>query len=122
MGNVIEDEVAENSSITVEGDSFVSLLWIDGGGHCQICEEGMWISALSLSQHVGSQYSLHFSSDNNRLILGQSELTLNVTGCPAGFGAVSSNFTCSLCEVASFNIEDDFVRECLSCAPELNSG
>ena len=121
-GNVIEDGLVQNTTITLSTAFFSSLLWFDVNGDCQICEEGVWISDISLADDVGEQYTLHLSVDNNRLILAQDAITLNITGCPAGYGADSDNFTCSICEADTYNLEDGSLRECTDCDTVNNPG
>ena len=122
VGNVIEDGLVQNTTIILSTTSFTSLLWFDVNGHCQICEEGVWISDVSVADDVGEQRTLQLSADNNRLILAQNAITLNITGCPAGYGADSDNFTCSICETDTYNLKDGSLRECLDCDTENNPG
>ena len=123
VGNVIDGGVAPNTTITLSSNAFVGLLWIDADGYCQICEEGVWLSDISIEGgDVGDEYTLEMATDNNQLVLGQNEVTFNVTGCPLGFGADSDNFTCTVCDAFTYNIESDFVGECSSCDPDDNEG
>ena len=62
------------------------------------------------------------STNNELLVLAETELTFNITGCPIGYGADSNNLTCTVCDTDKYNIDGDFVRECLSCDPDINSG
>ena len=98
------------------------MLHIDGDGECQNCEDGVILSEVSISTHYGDNYTLNLMVDNNRLLLGQNEITFNVTGCPIGYGADSSNNTCSLCDTFYYNVDDDYVGQCLSCDPDDNAG
>ena len=122
LGNVIVDGLIQNTSITVSSASFSSILWFDADGYCQICEEGVWLSDISLADDVGQQYILQVAADNNRLVLDQSELTLDIIGCPAGHGADSDNFTCSICEADTYNLEDGSLRQCSNCDAVNNPG
>ena len=121
LGNLIYDG-GRNTTFSLSSGSFSSSLWIDEDGHCALCEEGVWFSDLSIADNLGDIYPLHISLAGNELVLGQNEFTFNVTGCPTGFGVDSVNFTCSICGLDEYNIEDDFVRECLSCDPDDNPG
>ena len=84
----------------------------------------MWFSVVSIAKHFGEEYTLQISMDNNALILMQKEIIFNVTGCPRGYGvsAPDLNYTCSVCDAATYNIIDDFARKCHSCDPEDNPG
>ena len=84
----------------------------------------MWLNVVSIAGYFGEQYTLQISMDNNRLILAHKEITFNVTGCPRGYGvsAPDLNYTCSVCDAATYNIMEDFVRQCHSCDPEDNPG
>ena len=84
--------------------------------------QGMWFSDVSIINHFGKEYTVSISMDNDHLVLAQSSTTFNVTGCPIGFGVKSVNFTCSLCDAFTYNIQENFVRECHSCDPEVNTG
>ena len=133
LGNVIPDDLAENTTIalTVAEDSFVSLLVIDEDGECQICREGVWLSAVSLESSVGDNYTVDLSlpttsgndrTANDRLVLRESQLTFEITGCPASFGADPNNFTCTQCGHDEYNIDDHHVRECMPCDSTENTG
>ena len=115
LGNVIEEETVRNSTVGLYSASFVSVLSFDENGDCQVCEEGVWLSAVSVEDNVGETYTLQVSANNDRLVLAQSELTVNVTGCPIGYGVDSTNYSCAVCDVGTYNIESDFVRDCHSC-------
>jgi len=39
-----------------------------------------------------------------------------------GYGADSNNNTCTVCDTFTYNIEDDFIRECIYCDPDDNEG
>ena len=122
LGNVIGDGMVQNTTITLSTAFFSSLLWFDANGYCQFCEEGVWFNDISLTEDVGEQYTLQLSADNNRLLLAQDAITLNITGCPAGYGADSDNFTCSICEADTYNLEDGSLRKCLDCDSVNNPG
>ena len=122
LGNVIGDGLVQNTTITLSTASFSGLLWFDSNGYCQICEEGVWFSDISLDDHVGDEYALQFSMDNDRLVLVQDEITLNIIGCPSGYGADSDNFTCSICDADTYNLGNSSLRQCLSCDPSNNPG
>lgn len=122
LGNVIEDEVMQNTIITMEASSFVSVLSVDENGHCEICEEGVWLSAISMDDNYDDEYTLQITMDNDQFVLGQSEFVLYITGCPVGYGVDSDNYTCDICNVGEYNIEDVSVRECSSCHLDLNPG
>ena len=122
LGTVIDDALIQNTTIVLSTASFSSSVWFDHNGYCQICEEGVWLSDVSLDDDVGALYSVQLSMDNNRLVLDQNELTFNIIGCPAGFGADSSNFTCSVCEADTYNLQNGSLRECLSCDSVNNPG
>merc|ERR1719334_2692840 len=50
-------------------------------------------------------------------------LTLNVTGCPRGYGVdADHNYTCNTCDENEFNDEAGSVVECASCDPDENTG
>ena len=115
LGTVIGDAAAENTMIILTSGSFVSMLYIDQNGECQNCDEGIMLSELSIADNIGDNYTLTLVADNDRLILGLKEVTFNVTGCPIGYGADSNNNTCTVCDTATYNIEENFVRNCLSC-------
>ena len=94
MGNIIQNETLDNETdIQLIGGSFATSLTISAGGVCVNCEEGVMFSDLSISGDVGSEYTLELSSDNDQLVLAQSELTFNITGCPIRYGADSNNLT-----------------------------
>ena len=123
LGNIVENGIAPNSTIIISTDSFVGLLQIDSTGYCQICEEGIWLSDVTISGgDVGNTYTLEVSLDHNRFVLGQNEITLNVTGCGIGYGADLDNYTCEICDPFTYNIDEDFVGQCLSCDPAKNPG
>ena len=79
-------------------------------------------SDLSIEDDVGSSYTLALSTDNELLVLAETELTFNITGCPIGYGSDSNNLTCTVCDSNKYNIDDSFVRECLTCDADVNSG
>ena len=120
-GMVVDDERIQNTTITVVGDSFIGHLIVDENGDCVICEQGLWLSSLSIDD-IGDQYTIEITNDNNHFTLGQSQYTFNITGCPIGFGVDSDNTTCDECDDGEYNIDDDSVRECLSCDLGQNPG
>ena len=119
LGNVIGGERAENMTLEISGESFVSLLQFDDGGHCQICEEGLWLSSISVDSDF-TEYTLQISMDSNNLVLGQSDIVLDITGCPAGYGVASDEVLCSICDVGTYNLDDDVLRKCNSCDSDKN--
>ena len=121
-GTVIDEVTATNTTIMMFDDSFVTLLYIDGDGVCQNCEDGVLLSEISVAENLGENITFQLEADNNRLLLGQSEITFNITGCPIGYGADSNNNTCTVCDTFTYNVEDNFVRNCLSCDPDDNEG
>ena len=56
----------------------------------------------------------------NLFVLGQHKIVLDVTGCPAGSGVVSSEVLCSVCDVGSYNLDENVLTECESCDPDRN--
>ena len=115
LGSVIDGAAADNTTITLTDGSFVTMLYIDSNGECQNCDDGVMLSELSIADNIGDNYTLTFAADNDRLILGLKEVTFNVTGCPVGYGADSNNNTCTVCGALTYNMEENFVRNCLSC-------
>ena len=114
LGTVIEDEMINNTRITLESGTFTASLWIDGG-ICSICSEGVLFSDISLDNVGSNNYSIILSSDNDLLVLGQTELIFEVTGCPVGYGSDSNELMCSECEADTFNLESDFIGTCSEC-------
>lgn len=41
LGNVIEDNIIKNTTVTLSSNSFSGSLWINGDGDCPLCEEVM---------------------------------------------------------------------------------
>ena len=119
LDNVVHEEHAHNITITMFGDSFITFPQIDEEGRCEICEEGLWISPISINNDYQT-YTLQMTMDTDELVLGQSNITLNITGCPSSFGLVSGELLCSKCEVGTFNLDDDTTSECRSCDPDQN--
>ena len=93
LGNVIDEEHAENITINLSGDSFISSLRIDEKGHCLICEKGLWLSSIT-TDNVLENYKIQMAMGNDELVLGQSTITLNIIECPVGF-YVSDEKLCS---------------------------
>ena len=93
LGNVIENEIVQSTTITLASDAFVTLLWIDEYGDCQICDEGVWFSDISVVDHVGTQYPVAISMDNDELVLVHTHFVLDIVGCPIGYGVKSDNFS-----------------------------
>ena len=118
MGNVIDTALA-NTTIMLEGDTFTSELYVDGDGVCDSCG-GIWLNDVSISNNVGMNYSLQIDTDNEELILTESELIFEVTGCPMGYGADSKNVSCTACTTNTYNVDDNFIGECFDCNPDDN--
>lgn len=74
------------------------------------------------SDDVGTNYTVHFSTDNDGLIMGQNELTFEITGCPIGFGADKNGYICRVCDTFYYNIRHNFERSCLTCDRHANLG
>ena len=77
---------------------------------------------MSIVEYYGAEYTLDVSMDNDQFVLTDDEMTFNVSGCPIGYGVKSVNFTCSVCDTFTYNIEDEYVGECHSCDPDDNTG
>ena len=122
LNNVIADMTAKNITVTLVDltESFVTKLWIDGSGRCQICEDGVWLSSVTMESQLDEAYSLGIEMSNNELILKQNNVIFNITGCPARFGVDSRNLTCSRCDAFTYNDRNNSVRECMSCDPNIN--
>merc|ERR1719474_2160363 len=123
-GNLVANgSVGDVTEIQLTGGTFVASLTIEEDGFCSSCIEGVMFSDLSIDEDVGSEYTLALSTDNELLVLSQSEITFSITGCPVGYGSDSNNYTCTVCDSDTYNIEDGFVRECLDCDPDdMNTG
>ena len=121
LGNQVDGERAENTTIQLYSDSFVSYFGIDAEGHCQICEEGVWFSSISVDSDFDF-YTLHISMDNELFVLQQNTITFNITGCPSGYGVGDRDAFCSICDPGTYNLEEDGVTECNSCGSDENSG
>ena len=113
MGTVIDIHLT-NTTIWVRGDSFFSSLRIDDNGVCDSCG-GIWISDVSIANNVGKNYTLQIDIDNDQLVQTDNILIIDVTGCPMGYGADSKNYSCTLCDTDSYNVDDDFVGQCHDC-------
>ena len=122
LGNIIPEEIAEDTVVTLETDSFITLMEIDWWGICKICDEGVLLSDLSISNDIGTEYTMNLSTDNDFLLLSDFTISFDVIGCPIGFGADSNNNSCDQCDTLFYNVEPDWTRQCLSCDPEDNTG
>ena len=58
--------------------------------------------------------------ENDDLVLGQSNITLNITECPAGRGVAVGEMLCSICDAGTFNLDNDVKRACSSCDSDKN--
>ena len=121
LGIVVND-VFIAMTIELSHDSYTSLLSIDENGDCQNCEDGVLLSEISISSHFGTNYTMNVQSYSDDFILDTKAITFMVTGCPIGYGADSNNNTCTVCDIFTYNDEDDFVGSCSSCDPNQNDG
>ena len=110
------------TTLDLSHGSFSSLLSIDENGDCQNCEDGVLFSEISIESHFGTNYTMNIQSDTDNFILNTKSVTFNVTGCPIGYGADSNNNTCTVCDIFTYNFDDDFVESCSSCDPNDNDG
>ena len=118
MGTVIDIKWT-NGTITVQGEWFANTFYIDDSGVCDSCD-GIWISDISIANNVGKNYTLQIDTDNQQLVLAESELIFKVTGCPMGYGADSKNVSCTVCTTNTYNVDDNIIGECFDCDPEDN--
>ena len=121
LGTVVEAKVT-STYMKLSHESFSSYLSIDKYGDCQNCEDGVLLSEISISSDFGTNYTLDVLANTDSFIMSTETITFNITGCPVGYGADSNNNTCTVCDTFTYNIEDNFVRNCLSCDPDDNDG
>eukprot|EP01083_Nonionella_stella_P153573 493655_1 len=65
---------------------------------------------------------MQLSVENDILVLDSEELSVNITGCPIGYGSDGNNFTCSVCDRDYFNLVKDNVNYCTPCDSDNNPG
>lgn len=126
LGNVIDgaDFVGSGNltEIRLATDSFLGIVEIEDDGECPLCAEGIVFSEVLLARDVGLQYTVQIAMADALLVLEQTAMTFNVTGCPSGYGADSNNLSCTLCGAGHYNIDRHSVRNCLDCDAHSNSG
>ena len=106
--------------IQLNGDTFSSEVIIDETGQCLLCETGVLINEISINQDVGAIYDVNIEVIDNVLILDEDIISLDITGCPIGYGSDANNFTCSVCDTDFYNLNEDNVDKCKSCDIDKN--
>ena len=120
LGNIIPTNYTSSLSIGIQTSSFYTEVQITQNNECPICDDGILINTLSIDHNSGSISTLNISMINTPLILSNSALSLNVTGCPRMYGPSPSNYTCIPCNTDYFSIKQFNVEQCSTCDPDNN--
>eukprot|EP00485_Elphidium_margaritaceum_P015027 CAMPEP_0202729254 /NCGR_PEP_ID=MMETSP1385-20130828/186035_1 /ASSEMBLY_ACC=CAM_ASM_000861 /TAXON_ID=933848 /ORGANISM="Elphidium margaritaceum" /LENGTH=1552 /DNA_ID=CAMNT_0049395511 /DNA_START=49 /DNA_END=4707 /DNA_ORIENTATION=- len=121
LGNALDYQTTDKLVIRLEGEGFLTDLSVLPSGVCSQCEQGVLINTLQVNEH-DDEFTLEVSILNDVLLLLDNQITLNVTGCPAGFGPDENNSTCIHCNNGYYNLLPVSVVECRSCEPGSNTG
>eukprot|EP01084_Bolivina_argentea_P136517 240423_1 len=89
---------------------------------CPICENGLLINDVSLSDNIGEQYTINISVENKLFIPTNPSLLVNIIGCAIGYSPDHHNFTCVICNTGYYNLKSNNVKDCLNCRPKKNTG
>eukprot|EP01083_Nonionella_stella_P025231 69516_1 len=108
--------------LELESGSFRTQLYIDKLGKCLLCDKGALIYSVSIQDSLRERLLMQLSVESNILVLDSEELSVNITGCPIGYGSDENNFTCSVCDADYFNLFDGSVNSCSSCDSDKNPG
>eukprot|EP01083_Nonionella_stella_P205245 747594_1 len=108
--------------LELESGSFKTQLYIDRWGRCSLCDQGALIYSVSIQDSLRNSVLMQLSVENDILVLDSEELSVNITGCPIGYGSDGNNFTCSVCDRDYFNLVKDNVNYCTPCDSDNNPG
>eukprot|EP01083_Nonionella_stella_P046425 124337_1 len=104
-------------SILLTGQFFSTNLYIDQNGDCVDCDNGIVINTLSLESNYNETFIMDISVDDV-LYATNAQLTLDVIGCPLGYGPDSHDITCIECAEGYFNQLTNNIDPCRSCGDQ----
>eukprot|EP01083_Nonionella_stella_P072417 195303_1 len=122
FGNRITNNVtfAADIIIHIESDVFTTIVSIKPNGKCPICDNGLMISAISIYDNIGDIFTMTIYLDQDTIAAQYKNISLQIIGCPSGYGPDSNNFTCTLCASGSYNLLPNNVENCKICDAAQN--
>eukprot|EP01084_Bolivina_argentea_P153048 266876_1 len=122
LDNVINYTSQHTVDVSLGFGNSITMINIEANGKCDVCDTGLLIHSLSISDHINSIYPFQVTIPNDLLIPEYPILKINITGCPIGSEPDLNNFTCKVCNTNYYNLQTDNINKCESCNPDINGG
>eukprot|EP01084_Bolivina_argentea_P268864 456808_1 len=116
FGNKIDDY---NHAVTltayIENKGYSEQIIIDEEGHCQICDDGIYVPSITLKE-VGNVIQYHLKDTENVLLI--SDVNIVVVKCPTGYGSDTGSH-CTKCPENFYKLTPDTITPCKHCQTDV---